>query len=139
MGNSFSRLKKYFKHRVRGRKHEPGRTGANTAEERVDSSDLPPRPGPRVAASGHDGEQNRTSTDVQRDRPRDQSPQPESMPASGGDDTRQRQEADVDKKEVSQNHHSRLNPEVEVMANSGASQEVERVHPSPSTGEPNST
>ena len=137
MGNSFSRLKKCFKHRVRGRKYEPGtsRTGADTAEERVN---LPSRQRPHVAASGRNGEGNETSTAVQRDLSRDQSPQPKPMPAGGGDGARQRGEADVSEKKVSQSH-LHPDPDVEVVVGSGASREVERVYLSASTEEPGST
>jgi len=59
------------------------------------------------------------------------------MPAGGDDDNQQRREVGIDEKEVSQSH-LHLDPDVEVMVDSGTSREVEQVHPSPSTGEPGS-
>ena len=138
MGNSFSRLKKNVKHRLRGRKHEPGRTGSNTAGERVDSSDSPPQPGPRVAAGGHDAEGSGTNVDVRKVHPRDWSHHPEPVPAGGSSDNQQRRKANIDKKEVSQ-RYSHLDPGVEVAVGGGPSREAERVYSSPSTGEPDST
>jgi hypothetical protein len=136
--DSLSKKGKKFKDKLRGKKHKPDRTGVDAAGEIASSSGSLLRPEPHVAAGGHDGEGNRTSTDVQQDRSRDQSPQPEPMPAGGSDDDRQRREADVDQKEVSQ-RHSHLDPDVEVVVDSGPSREVERVHPSPSTEEPDSS
>ena len=136
--DSLSKKGRKLKDRLRGRKHKPDRTGANTPGEIADSSGSLLQPEPRIVAGSHDGEGNRTSTDVQQDHSRDPSPQPEPTPADGGDDARQRGEADVDQKGLSKNH-SRLDPDVEVVVDSGASQEVEQVHPSPSTGEPDST
>ena len=133
MGNLFSRLKKNLKHRLRGRKQESGRTGSSAAGERIDSSDSPPRPGPRVAVGGHDGKGNTTNTDVQQDHSRDRSPRPEPMPVGSNDD-RQTRKADVDENEVSE-RHSHLDPR-DVKA--GHSQEAERVYPSPSK-KPDST
>jgi len=138
MGNLFSRLKK-----LRRRKHKPGRTGADTVGERVDSSGSLPRPEPRVAAGGHDGEGSRTSTDGRQIRSRDTSPHPESVLAGGSDNDRKSREEDVDGKEVSQSD-SRLDPNAEFVVDSGPSRGVERVHPPPSTlsippiGEPDS-
>ena len=136
--DSLSKKGKKLKDRLRGKKHKPDRTGANTPGEIAGSSGSLLRPEPRIVAGGHDGEESRTSTDVQQDRSRGPSPQPEPTPAGGGDDAQQKGEADVDEKEVSQSH-SRLDPDVEAVVDSGASQEVERVYPSPSTGEPDST
>jgi len=138
MLDSLSKKGRKLKDRLRGKKHKPDRTGANTPGGIAGSSGSLLRPEPRIVAGGHDEEGNRTSTDVQRDLSRDQSTQPEPMPAGGDDDTRQRGEADVDEKEVSQNH-SRPGLDVGVVVGSGASREVERVHPSPSTEEPDST
>jgi len=137
MFDSLSKKGRKLKDRLRGKKHKPDKTGANTPGEIAGSSGSLLRPEPRIVAGGRDGEGNRTSTDVQRDLSRNQSTQQEPMPA-GGDDTQQRGEADVDEKEVSQNH-SRPGLDVEVVVGSGASREVERVHSSPSTEEPDST
>ena len=136
--DSLSKKGRKLKDRLRGKKREPDRTGANTPGDIAGSSGSLLRPEPRTVAGGHDREGKRTSTGVQQDHSRDPSPQPEPTPADGGDDARQRGEADVDEKEVSQNH-LRLDPDVEVVVDSGASREVERVYPSPSTGEPDST
>jgi hypothetical protein len=135
--NSFSKLKKDLKHRLRGRKHKSDRTGTNTAGERVDSSVSLPRSESRVAASGHDGEGSRISIDGRQVRSRDQSPQPELVLAGGNDG--KRREAGVGRKEVT------LDSNAEFVVNSEPSQKVERVHPSPSappippTGAPDST
>ena len=115
---------------MRGKKNKPDGTGAGTAGESVDPSGSLLRPEPHVVAGGRHGEGNRTSTDAQQGRSRDQSQQ-DPMPAGGSDD-RQRREADVDEKEVSQ-RHSRLEPDVEVVMDSGSGREVEQVCPSPST------
>ena len=141
MGDIFDSLSKKgrkLKDRLRGKKEKPDRTGANAPGEIAGSSGSLLQPEPRIVVGGHDGEGSRTSTDVQQDHSRDPSPQPEPMPAGKGDDARQKGEANFDEKEVSQSH-SRLDPDVEVVVDSGASREVERIYPSPSTGEPDST
>ena len=130
--NSFSRLKKDLKHRLRGRKVKLDRTGANATEERVDSSDSLPQPAPRVAASGHDGEGSRISTDGQQVRSRDQSPQPEPVPTGGSDDDGKRREANVGGREVSK-ISSGLDSNAEFVVDNGPSREVERVYSSQST------
>ena len=137
--DSFSKMKKDLKHRLKGRKYKPDRTGVNAAGETVDSSDSLLRPDSRILARGDDGEGSRTSTEGQQVRSRDRSPQPEPMPAGGSGN-----DGGVDGKETSQ-RHSGLDPEVEVAVGSGPGREVERAHPSPSTpsipptGEPDST
>ena len=123
--------------RLRGKKHKPDGTGTETPGESVRSSGSLPRPDSRLVAGSRDGEGNRTSTDVRQDRSRGRSPQPEPMPAGGGEGARQRGEADVDEKEVSQSH-SRPDQVIEVVVDSGASQGVEQVYPSPSAREPDS-
>ena len=147
MGNSFSKLMKDLKHRLRGKKHKPDRTGANApTTESVDSSGPFLRPEPRVAVGGgHDGEQSGTSTVGQQVGSKDRSPQPESMPAGGSDGGGQRGKAGIDGREVSQ-RYSHPDPDVGVAVGSGPSQvEVEQVHPAPSvpwippSGEPDST
>jgi len=136
--DSLSKKGRKVKHLFRGKKDKLDRTGAGTSGETAGSSGSLLRPEPRITASDHDGEGNRTSSDVQRDRLRDQSPQPGPMSAGEGDDNLQRREAEVDGKEVSQSH-SRPDQDIEVVVDSGASREAERIHPSPSTGEPDST
>jgi len=128
---SFSRMKKDLKHRLKGKKREPGRTEANVAEERVDSSDSLSRSESRVAAGGHDGEGGRISTDARQLRSRAQSPQPEPAPAGGSDDNGKRRE-EIGGKEVSQRHLP-LDSNAEFVVNSGPNQEVGQVHPSPPT------
>ena len=113
---SFSNLKKGFKQRLRGRKHEPD------------------------GAGGDDGE---GSTDGRQVRSRNRSPQPGPVPAGGRDDDTQRGDAGVDGREDSQ-RHSLLDPDVEVGTDSGPGREVEQVYPSaptpsiPPSGEPDS-
>ena len=143
--DSFSRLKKSLKHRLRGRKHKPDRTGVNATGERVHSSGSLLRPDSRIAASGEGGGgESRTSTDGQQARSRDRSPQPEPMPAGGTNNDGQKRKAGVDGKEADQKH-SGLDPETEATVGSGPGREVEPVHPSPSapsipsTGKPDST
>ena len=60
--NSLSRFKKDIKLRLKGKKRAPDGIGSNVTGETANPSDSLLRPGPRVAASGHDGEGNRTST-----------------------------------------------------------------------------
>jgi len=135
--DSFSKKGRKLKDRLRGKKHKPDRTGADTTGEIAGSSGSVLRPEPHVVVGGRDGDGDRTSTDTQQDCSRDQSPQPEPMSAGGSDDARKRREADVGEKEVSQGH-PRLDPDLGVVMDSGASREVERIYPSPSTGEPGS-
>ena len=146
MGNilsSLSRQGRKLKNRLRGKKHEPDRAGANAAGERVDSSGSLLELEPRIVASGHDGEESGTSTDGPRVRSMDRI-QPEPMPAGRSDKVPQRREVNINRKEIGQ-RHSRLDPDSEVAVDSRPSREVERVYPSPSTpsippiGEPDST
>ena len=120
--DSFSRLKKDFKHRLRGRKDKPNRTGANTAEESDDPSGSLPRPEPHGTGVGHD-EGSGTNTGGREVRSMDQYPQP----AGGSDDNRQRRETDIDGRKVSQEHSC-----VGIAVGSGPGRELERVYPSPS-------
>ena len=130
--NSLTKQGKKFKHRLRGRKHKPDRTGANAAGEGANSSGLLLRPDSRLVTGGHDGEGSRISTDGSQVRSRDRSPQPRSMQPGGSDEVQKRREADADEEEVGQSH-SRTDPEVKVTAGSGPSREVEQVYPSPPT------
>ena len=124
-------MKKDLKHRLKGKKREPDRTEASVAEERVDPSDSLSRPESRFAASGHDGEDGGTSTDARQLCSRAQSPQPEPAPAGGSDDGERREE-EIGGKEVSQRRLS-LDPNAKFVVDSGPSQEVDQVHPSPPT------
>ena len=142
--NSFSRLKKDLKHRLKGRKDKPDRKGANAAGERVDSSGSFPRLKHCISASDCDGEGNRISTGGQQVHSRDQFPQPEPVLAGGSDNDGKGRKTDVGGKEASQ-RYSRLDPNAEFVVDSRPSREAERVHPSPSTpsipptGAPDST
>lgn len=142
MGNilhSLSKTGKDLKHRLRGKQHRPGRTEANTPGESTGLSGLLLRLEPHVVAGGHDGEGNGISTDVQQDRSKDQSPQPEPMLAGGSNGDRERGRADVhEKEEAVSRSHSRLGLDVEAAVDGEASREANRVYPSPSTGKPDS-
>ena len=76
MFDSLSKKGKKLRDRLRGKRRRPGGTEANTPGESATSSGSFFRPDPHVAAGDHDGEGNRTSTDVRPDGSRDQSPQP---------------------------------------------------------------
>jgi hypothetical protein len=84
--DSVTRKGRKFKERLRGKKGKRDKTGANTAEESIDSSSSLLPPVPHIAAGGHDGEGSRASTDTRQVHPRDRSPQPESVPVGGRDD-----------------------------------------------------
>ena len=127
--SSFSKFKEDVKHRFRGKKPAPDKATANTAGERAHPSDSLLRPDSRVMASGQDNEGNRTSTDVLQDLSRDQSPQPEPIPAGEGNDDPQRRETDVDGREASK-RYSGLESNVGVAVRSGPDQGT---NPSPST------
>ena len=127
--DSFSRIKKDVKHRLRGKKYKPDRTGVSAAGETVGRPGSHLQPESCIAAGGDDGE---GSTDGREVRSRDRSPQPEPTPAGGSDYGRQRRETDVAEEEVGQTH-SRLDPDVKIAAGSGPGQEVEQVYPPPST------
>ena len=102
--DSFSRFKKDIKHRLKGKKHAPDRAGVDIAGEGIDLSDPLLRPDSHVAASGHDEEGSRTSTDTLQTRSKVGSPQPESIPVDEGGEYSRRREADVGGKEVTQKH-----------------------------------
>ena len=126
--SSFSKLKKDIKHRLRGKKHAPGKAGADTTGERADSPGPLPQLEPDSVASGHEGG-SRTGTDVRKAHSRDPSPQPKLIPTGGGNKDPQKGDADVDEKEVSQGHPG-LDPGTKVAAGSGPNQGV-RPSPSP--------
>ena len=127
--DSFSRFKKDIKRRFRGKKYVPDKPAANTAGERADPPDSLLRPDSRVAASGHDEEGSKTSTDVLQDLSRDQFAQPEPIPAGEGNDDPQRRETDVDGREVGK-RRSGLESNAGVAARSGPDQGT---NPSPSS------
>ena len=126
---SFSKLKKGFKHRVRGKKHGAGTAGANAAGETAGSSLSLARPDSRVTESGIDEEEGRINTDTSQAHSKDRSPQPKPMQADEGGDKPQGREADVDERGASQSH-LRPVPDVGGAAGSRPSQEIKRA-PSP--------
>ena len=131
--DSFSKLKKDLKQRLRGKKNKPDSTGAKTVGENVDSSGSLPQPEPTATASNRSpGEGSGYKAVGSQVISKDQSPQPEPGPAGRDDDDRERREADEEGDGVDQSH-SRPEPDVEVVVDSGPSREVEQVHPSPST------
>lgn len=121
--SSFSRLKKDIKHRMRGRKGKPDRTGADTTGGGVSSD-------PDAVVGGRDGEGSGTNTAGGQVHSRDQS-QLEPIPAGENDDGRQKREAEVDEKGTGR-RDLRLDSNVKVAVGSGPSREVERVYPPPS-------
>ena len=136
--DSLSKKGMKLKHRLRGKKHKPNRTGANAAGESAGSSTSFLRLEPHVVTGDRDGEGNRTSTNVQQDCSKDRSPHPDPVPAGGSDSNLQGREIDIDEKEVIQKHLC-LDPNVKAVVDSGAGPEVGRVYLSPSTGEPDGT
>ena len=129
---SFSNLKKDFKHRLRGKKHAPDRAETNIAGERVSSSASLLRPDSRVAVSGHDGEGGRINADVSQVHLGDPSPHPEPVPADEDRlDHPQREEVDVDEKEVTRRHSS-LDPGVKDAAGSSPGRKIKRTSSLPS-------
>ena len=138
---SSSNLKKDLKRRLRGTKRASDRAGADTAGERVSSSGSFLSPESRAAASGHNEEGTRISTDASQARSRG----PSRMPADEGrHDDSQRKEVDVDEKEIGQ-RDSRPDPDVEVVAGIGPGRGDKRTYPPlpitsiPRKREPNST
>jgi len=130
--DSFSRLKKKIKHPLRRTRHKPDGAGSDASGERTASSSPLPRPEPPVVVGGdHDRGGNGTNADRRQVRSTDRAP--ESLPAGGSDNDRQRGEVDVDGREASQ-RSSRLDPDanVDVALRIRLGREVEGVHPSPS-------
>ena len=121
---SFSDMKKDFKHRLRGKKRAPDRSGADTAGERFSSSAPLLQPDSRVAASGLNEEGSGISAGILQAHSRDSS----LMSADEGRrDDSQRKEADLDEKEGGQGD-SRSDPDVEVAAGSVPSREDKRAY-----------
>jgi hypothetical protein len=130
--DSVTRKGRKFKERLRGKKGKRDKTGANTAEDSIDSSGSLLPPVPHIAAGGHDGEGSRASTDTRQVHSSGRSPQPESAPVGGRDDDGEEKEADVGGKEVTQEHSS-PEPNVEAVVGGGpGSAEVGPLPPSPS-------
>ena len=130
MRSSFSRFKKDIKHRLGGKKHAPDRIGANPTRGRTDTLDSPLRPDNYAAASGHDEEGSRISTDVLQARSRDIYPQPEAIPVGNDNGDPQRRETGVDEKEAGQ-RGSYLDPDIQAAGESGPNQGVYSSQPSP--------
>jgi len=132
---SLSRMKKRFKRRPAGGKRKQDGTGASPGGEGTDSKSSLPQPEPHVTAGkSYEREGDRANVAGERsfsaDRP--QSEEPESLPVREGDDGKEGEKADVDGGEAGQTH-SRPNPDVEAAVGSGRGEELEAVHPSPST------
>ena len=126
---SFSKLKKGFKHRFRGKKSGADTAGANAAGETTRSSPSLTQPDSRATASGRDQEGGRINTDVSHAHSRDRSPHPKPRQADEGGDDPQGREANVDEKGASQSQ-LRLAPDVGGAAGSRPSREI--IHaPSP--------
>ena len=131
MRKSLSNLKKDIKYRLGGKKRAPDRAGGDAAGERISSSASLLRPDSRVAASGHNEEGSRISTDISQACSRDPSPQPKPVPVDEGRrDDPQSNEADVGGKEADHGG-SRLDPDVKIAAGSGPSREDKRAHSPP--------
>ena len=122
---SFSKLKKNFKHRVRGKQRGADRAGANAAGETAGSSLSLTRPGSRATASGRDEEGGRINVDASQAHSRDRSPQPKPIQSDEGGDDLQGREADVDEKGASQSQ-LRLAPDIGGAAGSRPSREIKR-------------
>jgi len=132
--DSYSRLKKKFKHKLMGSKPKPDRTELDAHGERVGSSGSLPRPEPHVVAGGHDQGRNVADMDGQQVCSADLLPQqdePGPAPARGSRDERGT-ETDVDGREASQ-RYSQVHPDVEAAMGSGRGGEIECIRPSPST------
>ena len=136
MLDSIAKQGRKFKQRLRGKKNKPDKTGADNAEERVDSSSSLLQPTPHIVAGDHGGAGSRTSMDERRIDSGDRSQlEPVSVEGrqEGGDGT-----------EVSK-ERSRPDAYAGVVEDSGPSQEAEQLHPAssdpltpPPTGGPES-
>ena len=127
--DSLTRQGKRIKDRLRGEKHKPGKPGANTPGESVDSSGSSLRPESSIVERDRDKGCGGSNAPEQQVRSKDESPHPGTTLGSGGDDRRET-EASPDGKKASR---SDLRPDANVDATVGSepSQEVEQVHPSP--------
>jgi len=151
MGNiqsSLSKTKKKVKQRLPGRKRKPDGTGSDPGEGRADSTSSLPRPEPHVVAGeSRNREQDGADAAGEPVSSKDPPPHPDgpgSVPARGDDNSQEGGEADVDGGETSQ-RESHPHLDAEIVVGSGRSEELEGVHPSPSTpsiprgGTPDST
>jgi len=135
--DSFSKLKKKVKHRLTGSKPKPDKTGADVGGERVDSTGSLAGAGPRVVAgSSHDQghEANADGGRVISTVP--QQDEPDSAPARGSVDDKERRGAYIDRGEVEKTHSHVHLVDVEVAEGSGPAErkdiDGERIYPSPS-------
>ena len=138
--NSFSRLKKKFKHPRR--KGNPDRIEVDSSGETDDPAGSLSRPVSHVVAGeGHNQEDNRIDVDRRQSCSTDKPPPPdmsEQVPAPGGGDDQEGERGSVDGWEASR-ESSRPHSDVEVATGSGLGQdgaggeEVGLVHSSPST------
>ena len=126
---SLSKLKKAFKHRLRGIKRGPDRAGASPVGERASPSTPFPRQDSRATVSGGDGGGGIISTEASQARPRDRFPQLKQ--ADEGSDDPQGGSVGVDEEEVSRSR-SRLDPEVGSAEGSGPSREIKQTSSLPS-------
>ena len=136
--DSFSRLKKKFKHPLTGKKRKSDKTGADAGGERVDSASSLSRLEPPVVAGGsHAREDNGANAGERQVGSTDQPP--ESVQTRGSEGDQEGGDVDFDRRGVSQmdpHPHS----DVEVGVGSGPSgkgdgldgEKVEQVDPSPS-------
>ena len=124
---SFSKMKKGFKHHLGGKKRGADRTGAGVSGETTSSSPLLTRPDSPATAGGRSEEGGRISTDVSQVHSRDRSPQPKPVPTDEGGNNLQGREAGVDGKGVTWSR-SRLGPDVGGAAGSRPSREIRLAH-----------
>jgi hypothetical protein len=141
--DSFSRLKKKVKRRL-GSKPKPNKTRADVSGERVDSTGSCPGSELHVVAGGsHDQGGKEPSANGGQASPTTHTPQqdePGSVPERRSINNDERRGADADGGEVEQTHSYLCSVDVEVVEGFAPAEgkdiggeEVERVHPSPST------
>ncbi|KAF9645378.1 WD40 repeat-like protein [Thelephora ganbajun] len=90
-----TKLKKKLKNPFRGSRRGTERVGAEASGERVGPSNSLPRPEPHVGAGGGDNREGSGANAGGRQVRSIDQPQPESIPADGGDGDQQRGETDV--------------------------------------------
>ena len=116
--DSVTRKGRKAKERLSGKGGKRDKTGTNTAEGSIGSSNSLLRPVPHIAAGGRDGEGSKTSTDTRQIHSRGRSPQPEAVPVGGREDDGEEREADAEDKGARQ-RHSRSEPNVETVVGGG--------------------
>jgi len=131
--DSFSKMKKGFKHRLTGRKRKPDGTGADPSGERADLTTSIPQPESHaVAGESYNREGDRVNAAGEQVSSTDPPPQPdgpESVPPHGSDNGQEEGETEVDGGEASQ-RDSHTRPEIEVATGSGHSGELDGVYDS---------